>query len=49
VKLGRVPLGWIFALLCCLSGGVWAQVVTEFSSGISGGFYPVRDEFVLRP
>ncbi len=42
---GRILFGWILSSLCFLSGGAWAQVVTEFSlfpslvspSGITAG------------
>jgi hypothetical protein len=37
----RVVLGWALASLCLLSGGAWAQVITEFSAGISAGATPV--------
>ncbi len=30
----------MLASLCLLSGGAWAQVVTEFSAGISAGANP---------
>ena len=39
-NLGQILLGWTLASLCLLSGGAWAQVVTEFSTGITGGARP---------
>lgn len=36
MKPCRILLGCMLASLCLLSGGAWAQVVTEFSAGISG-------------
>ena len=37
MKHCRIVLGCMLASLCLLSGGAWAQVVTEFSAGISAG------------
>jgi len=34
----RILLGCMLASLCLLPGGAWAQVVTEFGTGISAGF-----------
>ena len=45
MNFGRILFGWMLTSLCFLSGGAWAQVVTEFSlfptfvspSGITAG------------
>ena len=36
----RVLLGCMLALLCVSSGGATAQVITEFSAGITAGAFP---------
>jgi streptogramin lyase len=40
MKNGRVPFGWVFALLCFMPGGAWAEVIAEFGSGITTGAFP---------
>src|ERR1700687_3806642 len=40
MKPCRILLGCMLASLCLLSGGAWAQVVTEFSTGITAGAQP---------
>ena len=40
MKSCRILLGCMLASLCLLSGGAWAQVVTEFSAGITAGAAP---------
>ena len=40
MKPCRILLGCMLASLCLLSGGAWAQVVTEFSAGITAGARP---------
>ena len=42
MKFCRILLGSMLSLHCLLSGSVSAQVVTEFSSGITGGAAPVN-------
>jgi streptogramin lyase len=37
-----ILLGCMIASLCILSGGASAQVITEFSTGISAGGFPYR-------
>jgi streptogramin lyase len=37
----RILLGCILASLCLLSGGAWAQIVAEFSTGITAGAQPL--------
>ena len=37
MKPCRILVGWMLAALLLLSGVAWAQIVTEFSSGISSG------------
>jgi IPTL-CTERM motif len=41
MKCDRILLGCMLASTWLLSGGAWAQVVTEFSSGITAGANPV--------
>jgi sugar lactone lactonase YvrE len=40
MNLGRILFGWTLTSLCFLSGGAWAQVITEFTSGIGTGTFP---------
>src|SRR5258705_9559905 len=40
MKPSRLLLGYMLASLCLLSGGAKAQVVTEFSVGITAGAQP---------
>src|SRR4029453_18259009 len=39
-KIFRVIQACMLASLCLLAGGAWAQVVTEFSAGITAGAAP---------
>jgi hypothetical protein len=41
MKSGRVLVGGMLASLCVLSDGAWAQVVTEFSAGITANAAPI--------
>jgi hypothetical protein len=40
MKCDRILFGCVLASACLLCGGAWAQVVTEFSSGMSAGAVP---------
>src|SRR5438128_620340 len=40
MKLDRIVRGCMLASLCLMSGGAIAQVVTEFSTGITAGAQP---------
>lgn len=40
MRPGGILLAWMLAALWLFSSGAWAQVATEFSSGISRGALP---------